>query len=417
MQYTPDEISKIHQLTGHTDLNNVLLALELIKSRGIVPKLVDDIYWIFNRLVWAGEHRMAKQVVAFFQTYWVQFSPNTENSLEDLSDLLSLDAQIEAKTFIFNLNLDFKLLSQRIFQRFPNHKEDYIIRFLFKYGTEQIQKEVLPLLKKREHTGRFLLDLGGLDLKKLPKIILREKHIQILKIWGNHLEELPDFWDQFLFLETLNLAENNLKTLPPSFTRLQKLQRLYAQNNRFDVSPLLKQIKQLSKINYLAIATPQKEQEDYTSSEQKALKQIEGLVNHGKIHASEKEQNLFLALVMHNEIALQQLSLLDLLEALSDNNELIQQQAKTKILNWKGAVFSGRIPFNASIAILGFVSFATRNRIKALELQGIQFTTELTSNTTHIVLGDLPDVPKMIMDRPFIFMTEQDLERDSKLKF
>lgn len=411
MPYTSSEISNIHLLAEHADLNNVLLAFELIKSRGIVLELVDDIYWIYNRLTWAKEHRVAKQVAALFHAYWVQHSTNIGNYQENL---LHIDAELESKASF--LNLDLSLLSQRLFQHFPNPSKDFISRFLFKYGTKDLQKEVLPLLKSREHTGRFLLNLGGLGLKEIPEIILREKHIQILKIWGNDLEYLPDFWDQFQFLEVLNIAENNLQTLPPSFTSLQKLQRLYAQNNQFELAPLLGQIKQLSKINYLTISTQEAEQH-YTTSEQELLQQIEGLVNHGKLHASEKEQNLFLALVMNKKEAFQQLNLMDLLGALSDNNEVIQQQAKTKILNWEGAVFSGQIPSNASIAILGFVSFATRNRITELGRQGIQFTTELTVNTTHIVLGDLPEVPEMIKDRPFVFMTEEDLDRDLRLRY
>lgn len=412
MQYSPEEISNIHLLAEHPNLNNVLLAFELIKGGDIVPELVDDIYWIYNRLVWAAEPRMAKQVAIFFQAYWLSSAPIT-NSFQE--DLLNFDAQIEVKASI--LNLDLTVLSQRLFLHFPKPNKKFIRHFLFKNGTVQIQEKILPLLKSREHTGRFLLNLGGLNLKKLPEIILREKHIQILKIWGNNLEELPDFWNQFQFLETLNIAENNLKTLPPSFTHLQKLQRLYAQNNQFESALLLHQIKQLSKINYLSITTPQKGQEQNSSAEQELLKQLEGLVNHGKIHASEKEQNLFLALVMDKESAFQKLSLLDLFEALSDNNELIQKQAKTKILNWKGSVFSGQIPSYASIAILGFVSFATRNRITELERQGIKFTTELRPTTTHIVVGDLPEVSERINDKPFIFMAEEDLERDLNLKY
>lgn len=408
MQYTSNEIANIHSLAQSPELNNVLLAFELIKGRGIVLELVDDIYWIYNRLLWANEHRTAKQVARLFQAYWMHYAPKQASE-----DLLLLDAPFESK--VTCLNLDLSLLSQRLYKQFPNPSKDFISRFLFKYGTEDIQKKMLPLLKSREHTGRFLLNLGGLDLKKIPEIILREKHIQVLKIWGNNLEELPDFWDKFQFLEVLNIAENKLKTLPSSFASLQKLQRLYAQNNCFEVAPLWQQIKQLGKINYLALSNPpKKEKQPDASSNQQALKQLEALVNHGKIHASEKAQNIFLALIMNQEEALQQLRLIDLLEALSDDNERIQKEAKTKILNWKGAVFSGKIPPNASITILGFVSFATRNRITELGMQGIQFTTELNSNTTHIVLGDLPEIPEMIKDKPFIFMTEEDLKRDFK---
>ena len=412
MQYTPNEISKIHLLAAHADLNNVLLAFELIKGRGLVVELVDDIYWIYNRLSWAGEDRIAKQVVLFFQSEDLTAPLMASHSADDL---LYLDANLEQKAAILNLN--FALLSQRVYQHFPNPNRNFVIRFLFKHGTKDLQVKVLPLLKSREHTGRFLLNLGGLKLKKIPEIILREKHIQILKLWGNNLEELPDFWEQFQFLEILNIAENNLKKLPPSFAYLQKLQRLYAQNNRFEIPSLLERIQLLNKINYLTISSPQEAKNHYRPTEQAFLKELEALVNHGKIHASEKEQNIFLALVMNKELALQKLNLIDLFKALSDPNEVIQKRAKTKILNWKGAVFSGQIPPNASIAILGFVSFATRNRITELELQGKRFTTELTPKTTHILLGDLPEVPTMIADHAFIFMTEEDLDRDLNLKY
>jgi len=162
MQYTPDEISNIHLLAEHPDLNNVLLAFELIKSRGIVSELVNDIYWIYNRLIWAEEHRMAKQVAALFQTYWVLFS-----SITDIppKSLLYLDSQIETKVVI--LNLDLTLLSQRLFQYSPNPTKDFIIRFLFKHGTRELQIKILPLLKTREHTGRFLLNLGKHCRKQL----------------------------------------------------------------------------------------------------------------------------------------------------------------------------------------------------------------------------------------------------------
>lgn len=412
MEYTPEEILNIHLLTEHADVKNILLAFELIRSRGVVTELVDDIYWIFNRLTWAGEHKMAKEVLTLFDSYQ---SPSIASSTFSVKELFSIDAQFETKASI--LNLDLSLLCQRLFNQFPNPSDKTIVRFLFKYGTKDIQKKVLPLLKSREHTGRFLLDLGGLNLKELPEIILQEKHIQILKIWGNDLQSLPDFWKQFRFLEVLNIAENKLKVLPPSFVQLQNLQRLYAQNNHFDVTKFVTQIRQLPKINYLSIFNPNNKQSTYTVADQTLLKQIEGLVNHGKLQASEKAQNLFLALIMNKEEALDQLTLIDLFEALSDNNDAIQKQAKEKILNWKGAVFSGSIPTNASIAILGLVSFATRNRITELEMQGIKFTTELTKNTTHIVLGDFPEASPLLNDQVFTFMTEEDLEGDLMLRY
>lgn len=409
MAYTSDEITRIHLLAQDTDLKNALLALQLIKGRGIVPQLLTDLYWIYNRVIWAGEQQLEKEVYLLLEMYW-----STHSNLQYLTPLLiapsslkqTLHSNVERQAQI--LGLDLVLLAQLLYNFFPlNHNP--MNGFLFKYGTETMQKQILPFLKFREHTGRFFLDLGGLKLKYLPEAILAEKDIQVLKIWGNDLKQLPDIWDHFPHLEVLNIAENQLQGLPKSFIHLQQLQKLYAQNNTFVVPQLLETIQQLPNIKYLSVANPPKVTSAYNLAEQKQLRQFEKLINHGKIYASEKEQNLFLALFMKEQQALNKLTLTDLFQALSDSNATVRQSAKQKILNWKGATFNGQLPTEASIAILGIVSFATRTKLNHPNASKWHFTTEINPSTTHIIVGDYPENYAEVEERPFIFMTEEDL--------
>lgn len=409
MTYSPTEIKNIQQLARDADLKNVLLAFELIRGRGIVSQLVTDIYWIYNRMVWASEENLAQEVYIFFRPYW-----SAQLDFGELAPILSTPFSLKQSLhpdFEFQammLKLDLNLIATQLFEQFQVNYNP-VNSFLFKYGTESMQEQILPWLKKREHTGRFLLDLGGFKLKSLPPVILKEKNIQTLKIWGNELTTLPDFWEQFKLLEVLNIAENKLSSLPPSFTTLNKLQKLYAQNNAFDVETIFSSIKQLPNIKYLSVASPINDFNPYSSSENAQLQQFEELVNHGKIHATEKEQWLILGLYLDNKEALQQLSLSDVFDALSDSNQETRKRAKTRLLNWEGARFEEPLKAGDAVAILGIVSFATRNKLNQAPYDKIAFTTEINSNTTHLLIGDYPGQHEVLNERSFIFMTEKDL--------
>lgn len=412
MTYSSSEIKQVQELAQNADLKNSLLAFELIKGRGMLPEFITALYWIYNRFIWA-EDKASEQEVAIFLIDFLSIRHKVEKIYPLLAEQAislkkTLHPKVEEQAHLIGLDLQLLAILYFDYWGLSNHP---INQFLFRYGTLEIQQKILPLFKTKEYTGRSLLDLGGLKLKKLPSLILQEKNIQGLKIWGNELEELPDFWEAFQLLEMLNIADNKLNTFPKSFLKLNKLQKLYAQNNQFEAQKTIATIKQLPQLHYLAIASPSLNTGFYTFSENQLLQHFEELVNHNKINASAKEQNLILGLYLNDETALKNLSLIHFFDALLDKNEETRNRARAKILNWEGSVFDGILPDKASIAILGMVSFATRSKINQPQKRNIRFTAEISKETTHILLGDFPEKYEAVQERQLVFLTEKDLEQ------
>jgi hypothetical protein len=406
MSYTGTEITNIKRLVADADLKNLLLAFEIVKGRGLVQELLTEIYWIYNRMIWAGEKQSELKVYEFIRQYL-----SKDNSSFIMPPFLlaasksKLKIHPDTEEFCSSFNINNSEFTKLFYDFFPSG-DNPVNRFLIKYGSHSIQQKIIPYLKKREHTGHFMLDMGGFKLKTVPEAILTANDVHKIKLWGNELKELPDIWEQFGFLEVLNIEDNQLKTFPPSFVKLGKLRKLYAQNNCFNVSHALQTIKQLPEIRQITIKSEVSDK--YSNEENEILRQFEELVNHGIIHESEKEQLLFTGILMNNNSALQKLTLFNLFEALSHKDEAIRRGAKSRILNWEGSVYPGNLPQNACVAILGIVSFAIRNKL--IQKSGkINYTTEIDRNTTHIVIGDYPENYEEIQNRSFIFMTESDL--------
>ena len=69
MSYSGTEITNIKRLVADADLKNLLLALEIVKGRGLVPELLTELYWIYNRLIWAGEKTTEALVYDLISNY------------------------------------------------------------------------------------------------------------------------------------------------------------------------------------------------------------------------------------------------------------------------------------------------------------------------------------------------------------
>lgn len=410
MPYTPEEIQNIQNLARHADMENVLLAFELIKGQGLVPALETDIYWIFNRVIWEGEEEVSVEIQEFLRKYWAKHPDWELRPLMETPPHPIASVNITAEQQVLALGLDLGILAECLYVRYNRFMNKQLSKILFKYGNSTIREKVIQRFSEKEaNTGRSFLDLGGFKLGVLPEVVLREKQVQMMKIWGNDLEELPDFWGEFRVLEVLNIAENKLKNLPESFIKLQKLQKLYAQGNHFDVNRFINIIRQLPNLKFLSVASSPNMLLHYTLSENTVLRQFEELVNQGKMHASEKTQQLILALYLEDKDALKKLSLMDFFEALSDTSEETRKRAKLQILHWKNSKYPGVFPKGAAVAALGIVSFATRNKFAQYQQEGIKFSAEIEPDTTHILVGDFPENYGAIRDRKFTFLSEEDI--------
>lgn len=81
------------------------------------------------------------------------------------------------------------------------------------------------------------LYLGKNDIVYLPNSIGRLKKLEILSIQYNELESLPDSLLYLDSLEQLLLNQNNIKSLPDSIGRMKKLSRLELNFNELSALP------------------------------------------------------------------------------------------------------------------------------------------------------------------------------------
>ena len=69
----------------------------------------------------------------------------------------------------------------------------------------------------------IVVDLSSSDLRAIPKSILRIKQLQELNLTRNKIQDLPDGLGRMKHLRYLYLGENRLRTLPPVLFKLPRL--------------------------------------------------------------------------------------------------------------------------------------------------------------------------------------------------
>lgn len=115
-----------------------------------------------------------------------------------------------------------------------------------------------------------MLDFTGRNLRSFPARILKCKNLEVLHlgpkrmimyrpqagspIQGNLFKVLPVQIGKLKKLHTLNLQATDLRSLPPSFAKLQELRKLdLSFNPRLDVSSLLEILPKLKNLEALNI--------------------------------------------------------------------------------------------------------------------------------------------------------------------
>ncbi|MGH1338829.1 MAG: leucine-rich repeat domain-containing protein [Aureispira sp.] len=397
MSYTPSDIHHLKKLAYHANLNNTLLAFELVKGNGWEERLSTPLYWMHQRFVREQKIILVAQIEYFLE----QNAPNLLKLGVIFSwatmPINSLLQQCELLEGI--VPLDYGELAEALYQLpLSNLQQQAFSPFLIRFGNNKMQEELFPLLIRRQHTGITSLDLSTYQFKEIPAAVLTLGQLQELHLDANQLTTLPDRWEAMDQLEILHLRENQLSTLPPSFAQLQALKRLYIQDNPWAIQQLTKILKALPSLEYISVGHKAEE----------GLCQLEALVTHGLLNASEQEQRLFLALELQDPVALEQLDLLELLRGLQHEQGTIRAFARVQLLKRHPPLLP-LVKTETSIAILGLVSFAMRLQLEQLKADDWKITNEITPQTTHLLLGDHPEQYEAVAERTFVFVSEQDV--------
>jgi internalin A len=107
-------------------------------------------------------------------------------------------------------------------------------------------------IRDAETQGLKSLDLAGLGLTRLPRVIAQLTQLEQLYLQGNKLASLPSSLGGLTKLRTLNLASNRLKGLPESVFGLSELQDLNLADNMLSEVP--DGVGRLTRLEHLTLA-------------------------------------------------------------------------------------------------------------------------------------------------------------------
>lgn len=398
MSYTPSDIAHLKTLAYHPDGDNVLLAFELLKSNGWEEQLLTPLYWMQQRFLKTQETALAQEATQLLQTYAPQAL-----QLGNLFSSVALPIQLVLQQWKLSQSIapiNYTELAKALYQLpIPRLEQQAFLPFLTRFGTISMQEQLLPLLIRKQHTGLNSLDLSNYEFVQLPPVLLQLGQLEELILDNNALTVLPEDWSAMSQLESLHLRENQLTHLPASLAQLPHLKRLYLQENHWEVAALSSLLSGLPALEYLSVGEEASE----------ALQQLEALVQYDLLQASQQEKKLFLAFELQDKAALQQLTLVELFEGLQHEQAAIRALARTQLLTLQGGEIEKLQKQQSSIATLGLVSFAARKHLEQLEASGWAITTDIVPETTHLLLGDYPEQYEVVGERPFYFLSEQDV--------
>jgi hypothetical protein len=395
MIYSPTEIENIKRLVETQQSDSLLLALELCHARSSASEIEWLVYWLGHCLHWEGNTLAWKTARSLLtQSTFEIYQPLTPRLFLAPEHLENQKKTLTSK--------QLNWLCDQIFCYFRTEVSHhyFLKRFLIKYCSNSIKLRLIESLKERDHLGRIRLDLGKLDLNHLPPIFEEANDIQILSLWGNQLEVLPDIWHCFPKLEELTLVHNHIKQLPKSMELLSNLKKLFLHDNPIETTALKELLKKLPNLSYLSLS------DNAPIDRVLEYQRIEVLVNHQKLYASLPEQQTYWALLLSDKIATSKIQFPYLVKALNDKDEFVQREALTQILHWHKEPVS--ITKKSCIAILGLISFATRQYIHQLQQVGYIFEESVSHNTTHLLLGyDIPNLA--FITEQFHFVNEDNI--------
>ncbi|KAJ6240196.1 wd repeat [Anaeramoeba flamelloides] len=99
--------------------------------------------------------------------------------------------------------------------------------FLSKKQKRQVLMRVGKLKRLRS------INLANNNLDSVPYCLQKLYHLQIVDLHNNQIERIPNFLYQMINLKQLNLGDNSLQTISPKIVRLINLEQLKLEGNKF----------------------------------------------------------------------------------------------------------------------------------------------------------------------------------------
>jgi hypothetical protein len=85
--------------------------------------------------------------------------------------------------------------------------------------------------------GGEAIDLSRTGLTEFPEEMFLNKDVKVIRLYGNHIDSIPDRISELVNLEKLYLGKNNLTYIPASIGELKNLKILSLQYNELDTLP------------------------------------------------------------------------------------------------------------------------------------------------------------------------------------
>ncbi|MCR9286203.1 MAG: hypothetical protein NXI23_02310 [Bacteroidetes bacterium] len=302
-------------------------------------------------------------------------------------------------------------------------------------------------------------------IKEIPEQILEFRYLKEMNFSKNKLSEIPACIGQFKQLTTLSLSDNNLDMLPQKLGNLKELNRLFCANNQLttlpeslefctDIEELNLSKNKISKLPSFISKLPNLKKLDCANnkittlssdfSNSKKLKKLligrnkfsefpKEILSFNELHLLDNfngfkgkkivdfirkchETNIsisnrwafFQVLFLKNEKNFRSLNFSDLTRGSSFKVKKIRDLAHTIIIE-KHQIGFMKMPLKKGsiISILGKITLKKAALIKRIESANLVFQKEISEKTTHVVLGDLPNIELKKLHKNVVFISEK----------
>lgn len=222
------------------------------------------------------------------------------------------------------------------------------------------------------------IGLARNPLHSISPEIKHLKNLKFLETYDTNLTELPDVFDHFKELEEVWLSDNPLKKLPNTIYNHETLKELWFNGSNFEKFPL-----EALFIPNLKTLRPNKGL--YPSLILEKRKAFSTACN--KKNLSIEFKQLFYDMVSQKEENSNKFSLENYFQALGINFLPLQEKALNFIReNWENKLKDQPIQKGKSLTILGKSSFNKKEVKERLQKLEIDYTSKITTKTTHVIL-------------------------------